>query len=159
MTYKQSYPSNAACLPRRSRTKAGVVECASPLALSVCYLLCTHAVSAIFHFAATRGFSIFNSFVPRLMKPIESYSSLLKPFFKNPFYFRFRILDTGLFSFRSVTYGHLRKPLHPSSCNTNLYKPMSSYVKPCQPPPGGRVGKLPRPRAHLQLNLFFVVKD
>jgi hypothetical protein len=47
---------------------------------------CSRAASAIFNFAATRGLLIFNLFIPSLMKPIEGYSILLKPFFKNPFF-------------------------------------------------------------------------
>jgi hypothetical protein len=49
-------------------------------------------------FILTPDFWILNSGLPSLIKPIEGYSSLLKPFFKNPFF-----IGSHVWQFRRVT--------------------------------------------------------
>jgi hypothetical protein len=67
---------HAACLPRRSETKAGVLDCAQQAKRDAAFLVgrcrqtrCSRAAS-----------------VPRLIKPNQAFPRLLKPFFKNPFF-------------------------------------------------------------------------
>jgi hypothetical protein len=107
MTRKQSCLDEAACLPRRSRTKAGVLDCARQAKRDAAFLVgrCRQARCSR---AAT---------VPRLIKPNQAFPRLLKPFFKNPF------LSLCI--------------LNPSTCNfqrrisdayVNLCKAMSTYV-------------------------------
>jgi hypothetical protein len=92
---------------------ACVLECASPLALSLyCHL---SPVSPL-----------FNSSASSLMKPIEGYSSLLKPIFKNLFFVRQSCLALV--------------PAFQLSLS-NFCQPMPAYAKLRQPmpatPPGG----------------------
>jgi hypothetical protein len=106
MTRKQSYSSDAACLPRRSGTKAGVLEC----------------VRQAKRDAAFPGFPL--SILGRLQKPLEVFRSLLKGKINNPFLFpplprrspgtrpwRRRVHFVNLCHPRRVHSGSLRKAI------------------------------------------------
>jgi hypothetical protein len=112
----------AACLPRRSGTEAGVLDCARQVKRDAVFLVgqgYSQAVFAIFNFA----FLTFHwATVSSLLKVIKGYSRLLKPIFKNPFFIRRSCL---------VFVSDFRFPTFASLCQL-----MPSYASLCQLPPG-----------------------
>jgi hypothetical protein len=131
MTIKKSSSSHAACLPRRSGTKAGVLDCGGPTrARDAAFPMGEHgtrpytrAVSALFTFT----FLIFNCLASRPVKVSQAESRWVKHFLKKLFQATSRSLPTVALSFVSSTTA--------SATVEGLAKAgegKSSYCKPMQ---------------------------
>jgi hypothetical protein len=152
MTLKQSYLDDAAC----------VLDCGG------CDAALKYEISNFKSVASTKSIaSIFNSFVPSLIKAIEGYSSLLKPFFKNPFFVQ-RSCLVFVFAFRFFptcvnlcnTMQSYVNHLPPGGCAKNpAFNPIPAYsiqFKAIQAPPPGVYEKMVKKRRHLKHKQLFL---